>query len=76
MNRGFCGLIYLCSGEVALPGGKRDACDLNNADTALREAKEEIGLDPSIVEVVTILEPFHTKVQWGFSICSKYLLEC
>ncbi|XP_073301284.1 nudix hydrolase 15, mitochondrial-like [Primulina huaijiensis] len=49
------------SGEVALPGGKRDACDLNNSDTALREAKEEIGLDPSIVEVVTILEPFHTK---------------
>lgn len=49
------------SGEVALPGGKRYACDLNNADTALREAKEEIGLDPSIVEVVTILEPFHTK---------------
>ncbi|KZV58738.1 hypothetical protein F511_11233 [Dorcoceras hygrometricum] len=49
------------SGEVALPGGKRDACDLNDADTALREAKEEIGLDPSIVEVVTILEPFHTK---------------
>ncbi|XP_073151263.1 nudix hydrolase 11-like [Henckelia pumila] len=49
------------SGEVALPGGKRDACDLKNVDTALREAKEEIGLEPSIVEVVAVLEPFHTK---------------
>ncbi|KAK6154758.1 hypothetical protein DH2020_009006 [Rehmannia glutinosa] len=48
-------------GEVALPGGKRDESDANDVETALREAKEEIGLDPSIIEVVTILEPFHTK---------------
>lgn len=54
------GIIF--SGEVALPGGKRDEGDANDAETALREAQEEIGLDPSIVEVVTILEPFHTKV--------------
>ncbi|KAK4440021.1 Nudix hydrolase 22, chloroplastic [Sesamum alatum] len=49
------------SGEVALPGGKWEEGDKNDAETALREAKEEIGLDPSIVEVVTILEPFDTK---------------
>ncbi|KAL0363436.1 UNVERIFIED_CONTAM: Nudix hydrolase 15, mitochondrial [Sesamum calycinum] len=49
------------SGEVALPGGKWEEGDKNDAETALREAKEEIGLDPSIVEVVTILEPFYTK---------------
>ncbi|KAK6149982.1 hypothetical protein DH2020_017507 [Rehmannia glutinosa] len=48
------------SGEVALPGGKWEEGDENDADTALREAKEEIGLDPSIVEVVTFLEPFYT----------------
>ncbi|KAL0305670.1 UNVERIFIED_CONTAM: Nudix hydrolase 15, mitochondrial [Sesamum radiatum] len=47
--------------EVALPGGKWEEGDKNDAETALREAKEEIGLDPSIVEVVTILEPFYTK---------------
>ncbi|KAL8045781.1 hypothetical protein ABFX02_08G136600 [Erythranthe guttata] len=49
------------SGEVALPGGKRDDGDENDAETALREAKEEIGLEASAVEVVTVLEPFHTK---------------
>ncbi|KAI3456188.1 hypothetical protein Pfo_012851 [Paulownia fortunei] len=49
------------SGEVALPGGKWEEGDENDADTALREAKEEIGLEPSLVEVVIILDPFYTK---------------
>lgn len=49
------------AGEVALPGGKRDESDADDVETALREAKEEIGLDPSLVTVVTLLEPFHTK---------------
>ncbi|KAL0407408.1 UNVERIFIED_CONTAM: Nudix hydrolase 15, mitochondrial [Sesamum latifolium] len=49
------------SGEVALPGGKWEESDANDVDTALREAQEEIGLDPSIVEVVSVLDPFHTK---------------
>ncbi|KAL3624857.1 Nudix hydrolase 15, mitochondrial [Castilleja foliolosa] len=49
------------SGEVALPGGKRDESDADDVETALREAKEEIGLDPSFVEVVTVLQPFTNK---------------
>ncbi|KAI5068476.1 hypothetical protein GOP47_0016821 [Adiantum capillus-veneris] len=49
------------SGEVALPGGKRDEEDANDAATALREAKEEIGLDPSLVKVVKTVEPFVSK---------------
>lgn len=49
------------SGEVALPGGKRDKEDANIAATALREAHEEIGLDPSHVRIVTYLEPFLSK---------------
>ncbi|GLT29550.1 hypothetical protein SLA2020_044090 [Shorea laevis] len=49
------------SGEVALPGGKRDESDADDVETALREAKEEIGLDPSLVDVVAVLEPFLTK---------------
>ncbi|CAI8591048.1 unnamed protein product [Vicia faba] len=49
------------AGEVALPGGKRDECDVDDVQTALREAKEEIGLDPSLVTVITLLEPFHSK---------------
>ncbi|KAL8507075.1 hypothetical protein ACS0TY_017818 [Phlomoides rotata] len=49
------------SGEVSLPGGKRDESDADDVETALREAREEIGLDPLIVEVVAVLNPFHTK---------------
>ncbi|XP_051129069.1 nudix hydrolase 15, mitochondrial-like isoform X1 [Andrographis paniculata] len=49
------------SGEVALPGGRWEEGDENDAETALREAKEEIGLEPSAVEIITILEPYHTK---------------
>ncbi|PRB77504.1 CoA pyrophosphatase [Pseudomonas sp. MYb185] len=40
------------SGEVALPGGRRDPGDVDLAYTALREAHEEIGLLPDLVEVV------------------------
>lgn len=50
------------AGEVSLPGGKREEGDADDVQTALREAKEEIGLDPSLVSVITLLPPFHTKV--------------
>ncbi|XP_010529183.1 PREDICTED: nudix hydrolase 11 isoform X2 [Tarenaya hassleriana] len=49
------------AGEVALPGGKRDEGDSDDVATALREAHEEIGLDPSLVTVASVLEPFITK---------------
>ncbi|KAK4364116.1 hypothetical protein RND71_015474 [Anisodus tanguticus] len=49
------------SGEVALPGGKVEEGDANDTETALREAEEEIGLDRSLVDVVTVLESFTTK---------------
>ncbi|KAJ6851868.1 nudix hydrolase 15, mitochondrial-like isoform X2 [Iris pallida] len=49
------------SGEVALPGGKAEEGDADDKETALREAKEEIGLDPSLVTVVAVLEPFLSK---------------
>ncbi|KAL4368330.1 hypothetical protein GQ457_05G028870 [Hibiscus cannabinus] len=49
------------SGEVSLPGGKADEGDKDDGDTATREAKEEIGLDPSLVNVITVLEPFLSK---------------
>jgi 8-oxo-dGTP pyrophosphatase MutT (NUDIX family) len=41
------------AGEVAFPGGKRDAGDLSLIDTVLRESQEEIGLDPRCVEIVS-----------------------
>ncbi|KAL2635741.1 hypothetical protein R1flu_007220 [Riccia fluitans] len=49
------------SGEVALPGGKRDKEDVDDAATALREAHEEIGLDPSHVRIIAHLEPLLSK---------------
>ncbi|KAK9665426.1 hypothetical protein RND81_14G111900 [Saponaria officinalis] len=52
------------SGEVALPGGKAEEGDKDDADTATREAQEEIGLEPSLVNVVTTLEPFLSKVYY------------
>ncbi|XP_051130290.1 nudix hydrolase 15, mitochondrial-like [Andrographis paniculata] len=45
-------------GDVALPGGKMDEGDADDTATALREAMEEIGLEPSLVRVVANLEPF------------------
>jgi 8-oxo-dGTP pyrophosphatase MutT (NUDIX family) len=56
----------LVAGEVALPGGKAEEGDKDDGDTATREAKEEIGLDPSLVNVVTVLEPFLSKVSASF----------
>lgn len=40
------------SGQVAFPGGRADAQDRDVIHTALREAEEEVGLDPALVEVV------------------------
>ncbi|KAL0535018.1 hypothetical protein IC582_029329 [Cucumis melo] len=49
------------SGEVALPGGKRDLSDADDVATALREAEEEIGLAPALVNIITVLQPFVNK---------------
>lgn len=39
-------------GQIAFPGGRREAHDVDVVATALRETHEEIGLDPARVEVV------------------------
>jgi 8-oxo-dGTP pyrophosphatase MutT (NUDIX family) len=43
------------AGEISFPGGRRDDSDTDLAATALREAHEEIGLDPSVVEIADAL---------------------
>lgn len=48
------------SGEVAFPGGRCEHGDRGPAATALREAQEEIGLDPHQVELLGELCPFRT----------------
>jgi 8-oxo-dGTP pyrophosphatase MutT (NUDIX family) len=48
------------SGEIALPGGAAEDGDDDLVATAIREASEEIGLDPAAIglRVVGQLEPF------------------
>jgi 8-oxo-dGTP pyrophosphatase MutT (NUDIX family) len=41
--------------QPAFPGGASDPGDSGPAGTALREAREEVGLDPDTVQVVTTL---------------------
>ena len=48
------------SGQVAFPGGRTDATDVDAADTALREATEEIGLPRSYAEVLGTLPIYVT----------------
>jgi 8-oxo-dGTP pyrophosphatase MutT (NUDIX family) len=43
-------------GQVAFPGGRMDPEDDGPVGAALREAREETGLDPSGVEVLGVLE--------------------
>ena len=39
-------------GQISLPGGKRDETDRSIEQTALREAWEELGIEPESVELV------------------------
>ena len=48
------------AGQVALPGGRADPGE-TPWQTALREAEEEVGLDPALVEVAGLSEPFWTR---------------
>ena len=48
------------SGQIALPGGRTDDTDVDAADTALREATEEIGLPRIHVEVLGTLPIYVT----------------
>lgn len=50
------------AGQPAFPGGRQDPEDVSPIAAALREAQEEVGVDPSSVDVLTTLEPIAVPV--------------
>lgn len=55
------------AGQISFPGGKMDPRDANVAETALREAEEEIGLDPRYVETIGFLDDYTTSTGYRIS---------
>lgn len=58
----------IAAGEVCLPGGKQDPEDMDAVQCALREANEELGIEPASVEVVAQLPPFLSKHKLSVSL--------
>ena len=54
------------AGQISFPGGRCHAEDLTPENTALREAQEEIGLDPAQVDILGRLPEYRTST--GFSV--------
>jgi 8-oxo-dGTP pyrophosphatase MutT (NUDIX family) len=48
------------AGHIAFPGGRPQDDDDGPAATALREAQEEVGINPDEVEVIGFLPAIHT----------------
>jgi len=47
------------SGQISLPGGKREESDRDFAETALRETSEEIGLEKPYVRIIREMSPIY-----------------
>ena len=48
------------AGQISFPGGRHDAGDASLADTALREAEEEVGLSSERVQLLGGFDEYHT----------------
>ncbi len=49
-------------GQISFPGGSADATDESPAATALREAEEEVGVNPRTVELIGALSPLYIPI--------------
>lgn len=50
------------SAQVSFPGGRFEQSDLDLSTTALREANEEVGVDPEAVDLIGALTPLYIPV--------------
>jgi 8-oxo-dGTP pyrophosphatase MutT (NUDIX family) len=55
------------AGEISFPGGRQDEADPDLRSTAIREAREEIGLPPDAVKILGALAPTPT-IATGYSV--------
>lgn len=49
------------SGQISLPGGKREKTDTDFMHTAVREANEEIGVNPAEIQILGQLSRFYVR---------------
>lgn len=49
------------SGQISLPGGKYEESDIDFLFTAIRESQEEIGINPTDIEIVGQLSRFYVR---------------
>ena len=61
--------LRLHPGEIAFPGGKREAVDPTPWATALREAGEEVGLDDALIHPLGELKPLVTRTGYEVQPC-------
>jgi len=54
------------SGQISFPGGRREPTDLSPVETALRETREETGIEPGLVSIAGFLPRYVTGT--GFDI--------
>lgn len=53
------------AGQISFPGGRCDAQDCSAEETALRESREEIGIEPSRVQVLGRLPDYRTSTGYA-----------
>ena len=49
------------AGQIAFPGGRKDAADISPEDTALRETEEEVGIKRECVQLIGRLSALDTR---------------
>lgn len=54
-------------GQISFPGGGREAGDRDDLATALREAREEVGIESDLIEIIGQLDTYRTVTDFAIS---------